>query len=64
MSNETRIEALLGAPPDSWAAFQDDQTTLIAYGESYEDAVSKASEKGFEDPVIVKIPKDWTETVL
>ena len=64
MSSESRLRALLNAPPDGWAAFQDDQATLIAYGDSYEEVATKALEKGVADPVLVKIPKDWTERVL
>jgi hypothetical protein len=64
MSPEDRIHALRNAPPDGWVAFSSDEQRLVAYGISYEEAVSKADENGEPDPVIVKVPKDWSMQVL
>ena len=59
-----RSKALLDAPSDGWAAFSEDEERLIAYGSTYEEVVSKAEQAGVADPVLVKIPKDWTEVAL
>ena len=64
MSPEARLKALLDAPSDGWAAFSEDEERLIAYGSTYEEVVSKAEQAGVADPVLVKIPKDWTEVAL
>ncbi len=64
MSPEARIKALLDAPADGWAAFSEDEERLVSYGATYEEVVSKAEEAGVADPVVVKIPKDWTELAL
>lgn len=64
MSPESRIKALRGAPPNGWAAFSADESKLVAYGLTYEDAVAKAEKEGEKDPVLVKVPDDWTERVL
>ena len=64
MSPDARIKALRAAPPDGWAAFSSDEERLVAYGKTYEEAVAKAEEKGESDPVLVKVPKDWSIQVL
>lgn len=64
MSPEDRIKALVGAPANSWVAFSADESRLVAYGSTYEEAAAKAQEQGESDPVLVKTPDDWTERVL
>ena len=64
MSPEIRIQALREAPPDGWAAFSADEARLVAYGATYEEAVAKAGQNGEADPVLVKVPKDWSMQVL
>lgn len=64
MSPEARIKALRAAPPDGWVAFSSDEERLIAYGKTYEEAVTKAEKNGEPDPVLTKVPKDWSMQVL
>lgn len=64
MSSETRIQALRDAPPDGWAAFSADEARLVAYGKTYEEAVAKAEQNGEPEPVLVKVPRDWSMQVL
>ena len=64
MSPEARIRALREAPPDGWVAFSADESRLITYGTTYEEAVAKSEESGEPDPVLVKVPKDWSMQVL
>jgi len=64
MSPEDRLDALRNAPPDGWVAFSSDETRLVAYGVTYEEAVTKADQNGERDPVLVKVPKDWSMQVL
>lgn len=63
MAPEDRIKILLSGPSNGWAAFSQDESNFVTYGESYEDVVSKAEEKGENDPVLVKIPEDWIPRV-
>jgi hypothetical protein len=60
MSPGDRIEALRNAPPGGWVAFSFDEERLITYGESYDDVVKKSEDLGERDPVIVKVPPDWS----
>jgi hypothetical protein len=64
MSPEARIAALKNAPADGWVAFSSDESAVIAYGLTYDEAVSNAELKGVSDPVLVKVPKDWAPAVL
>ncbi len=64
MSPEARIKALVGAPSDGWVAFSEDEERVVAYGSTYEEAVSNAEKHGVADLVLVKVPKDWTELAL
>jgi hypothetical protein len=64
MNAEERAEALKKAPPDGWVAFDTDETVVVAYGGSYEEVVSAAENSGVSDPLLVKVPKDWTATVM
>jgi hypothetical protein len=64
MSPESRIKALREAPPNGWVAFSSDEERLVAYGKTYEEVVTKAEESGEPDPVLVKVPSDWSMQVL
>jgi len=64
MSPEQRIEALRGAPADGWVAFSGDESRVVGYGATYDEAVSRAEEAGEKDPLLVKVPTDWTELIL
>jgi hypothetical protein len=64
MRPEDRIEALLKAPADGWVAFSGDESRVVAYGKTYDEAVQEAERAGEADPLLVKVPTDWTELVL
>jgi hypothetical protein len=64
MSPEARIKVLRAAPPDGWVAFSSDEERLVSYGKTYEEAVKKAEKNGETDPVLTKVPKDWSMQVL
>ena len=64
MSPEARIKALRAAPPDGWVAFSSDEERVVAHGKTYEETVMKAEKNGEPDPVLTKVPKDWSMQVL
>lgn len=64
MRPEERIEVLLKAPPDGWVAFSEDESRVVAYGSTYDEALLNAEKAGVSDPILVKVPSDWTELVL
>jgi hypothetical protein len=59
-----RAKELSKAPKNSWVAFSEDESRVIAYGESFQEVVSKAEAVGETDPLILKTPEDWTHRVL
>ena len=59
-----RVRALLSAPPDSWVALSEDETRVVASGDTFEEVCIKAEAEGVSEPIIVKTPKDWTVRVL
>lgn len=58
-SDDPRINALRSAPLDSWVALAEDESRVVATGETYEEVVTNSEEAGVHDPVIVKTPKSW-----
>lgn len=64
MRLDDRLEALRKALPDSWVALAGDESRVVAYGKSYDEAVAEAEKAGEPDPILVKVPTDWTELVL
>ncbi len=64
MSPDDRIKALRQAPADGWVAFSADESIVVAYGASYDEVVAAAEKQGVSDPVVAKVPDDWTERVL
>jgi len=59
MSNDPRFEALKSAPLDSWVALSEDESKIVAIGNSYSEVVSKSEDAGVSDPVVLKTPKSW-----
>ena len=60
MSPDARIEALMGAPKNGWAALSEDEERLVAYGSTYDEVVQKAEESGLSEPVVVKVNEPKT----
>ena len=58
-ADDSRLNVLRSAPPDSWIALSEDESALIAVGSTYEEAVRKSEESGVSDPVLIKTPKTW-----
>jgi hypothetical protein len=58
-ANDARIQALRSAPLNSWVALSDDETNIVAVGETYEQVVKASDNAGVDDPVIIKTPKVW-----
>jgi len=64
MSPEARIKALVDAPLGGWVAFSEDEERVVAYGSTYDEVVEKAESEGVHDPVLVKVPNDWSYRAL
>jgi hypothetical protein len=64
MSAEERLNILRAAVPNSWIALSNDESKLVAAGGSYAEAVAGAEKCGEQDPVLIKVPKEWLPLVL
>lgn len=64
MSSQERTEILLKAPPRTWIALSDDESRVVAYAPSYEEAVEKAEASGESDPILIMTPDSWQHMVL
>jgi hypothetical protein len=64
MSTEERLDILRAAAPNSWLAFSSDEARLVASGVSYAEAIKGAENSGENDPVLVKVPEEWSPLVL
>jgi len=40
-----------------WVALKDDETTVISSGNKLSEVLRKAVDKGFDKPIVTKIPK-------
>lgn len=63
-ASESRLAALLAAPLDRWVALSADETRIVADGGSFEDVVVAAERAGEADPLILRVPEDWTPRIL
>ena len=64
MSPEVRIKILREAEPGTWVAFSEDESRVVGYGKSYDDAVKAAEDAGEKEPVITRVPPDWAARVF
>jgi hypothetical protein len=64
MSTEERVRILRDAPPQTWIAFSEDESSVVAEAATYEEVVALAESKGVSDPVLVMTPSSWIPMVL
>jgi hypothetical protein len=64
MSAQERVQILREATPNSWVALSHDETTVVAKGSSYLEAVQQAEHLGEQDPVLIHVPEKWLSMVL
>ncbi len=54
-----RLKALESAPLDRWIALTEDETKIVAVGDTYAEVAEASQRAGVEDPVILKTPTEW-----
>ena len=59
-----RLAALSAAPLDRWVALSNDESRLVAVGETFEEVAAAAERGGEPDPLIIRVPEDWTPRIL
>jgi hypothetical protein len=64
MEQNPRLDALRAATPDRWVALSADETRVVAEADSFDEAAAAAERAGETDPILVRVPEDWTARVL
>ena len=60
MEAKERLEILKAATPNTWIAFSEDESRVVASGKTYSQVVEAAQNAGEAEPVVVKIPENWS----
>ena len=63
-ANEARLSALTSAPLDRWIALSADESRIVAEGDTFEEVANVVERSGEQDPLIIRIPDDWTPRIL
>jgi hypothetical protein len=62
--DEARLKILREAKPKTWVAFNEDETRLMGQGETIDEALETAKRNGCDDPILWRIPVDWSPRIL
>jgi hypothetical protein len=54
-----RLNTLRSAPLDSWIAISEDESRIIAVGNTYTEVSDLSDAAGEPDPTIIKTPSSW-----
>jgi len=58
--NEIRLELLRSAPLNRWIALSEDESSIVAIGDTYGEVSELSDLSGVSNPVILKTPEKWT----
>lgn len=57
--NEKRLELLRSAPLNKWIALSEDESRIIAVGDTFDEVSEQSDLAGISDPIILKTPEQW-----
>jgi hypothetical protein len=57
---KARLEILRGAPLNKWIALSEDESKIVAIGDTFGEVSERSDRAGVSDPVILKTPAEWT----
>jgi hypothetical protein len=57
--NVVRLNLLRSAPLNKWIALSDDESKIVAVGETYGEVSTLSDLAGVSDPIILKTPQEW-----
>ena len=61
---ERRLKTLSEATPNTWLALDDTESLCVGRGATIAEAIEEARKNGYEDPVMFRVPPDWTPAIL
>ena len=59
-----RLDLLRSAPLNSWVALSNDETRIVATGQSFGQVTQMSEDAGEDDPVILRTPSIWAPLFL
>jgi len=57
--NKKRLELLRSASLNKWIALSDDESRIVAIGDTFGEVSDQSDLAGFPDPLILKTPEQW-----
>lgn len=57
--NRTRLELLRTAPLNKWIALSEDESRIVAVGDTFGEVSEKSEMAAIADPLILKTPDEW-----
>jgi len=60
-ANQVRLRTLESAPLDKWIALSEDQSRIVAVGETYGELAARLDAAGDTNVVVMKTPPVWGE---
>lgn len=60
-ANQARLRTLESAPLDRWIALSEDQSRIVAIGETYGELAAQLDAVGDTKSVVLKTPPFWGE---
>lgn len=57
--DKVRLATLQSAPLDKWIAISEDESRIIAVGNTYSEVSELSDAAGEPDPIILKTPYEW-----
>ncbi len=57
--NQRRLEILRSAPLNTWIALSEDESKIVAIGNSFGEVSELSDRAGVSDPVVLKTPEQW-----
>jgi hypothetical protein len=60
VQSDTRLSVLQSAPLNAWIALSDDESRLVAQGDTYEEVAVQLEKMGDETSFLVKTPPSWS----
>jgi hypothetical protein len=62
--NKNRLAVLRSAPLNKWIALSQDETAIVAIGDTYAEVSERSESAGVCDPIILKTPEEWVPVSL
>lgn len=57
--NKSRLELLRTAPLNKWIALSEDESRIVAIGDTFGEVSEQSDMAGYSDPLILKTPEAW-----